>query len=91
MFMLFYTREASRVIKRLKKEGLAREVWEFQSLLRNTPFEESPGYERIDDEYYARPLGTQHKVVYKVVVKEHEVGGLQLEGTVTFWRVEETN
>lgn len=73
---LYFTPQAQKDAKKLKKAGLKEKAVELLEVLREDPFRNPPPFEKLLGDLsgaYSRRINIQHRMVYQVYQKEHAV------------------
>lgn len=73
---LYFTPQAQKDEKKLKKAGLKEKAVELLEILREDPFKNPPPFEKLLGDLsgaYSRRINIQHRMVYQVYQKEHAV------------------
>jgi toxin YoeB len=73
---LFFTPQAQKDAKKLKKAGFKEKAMELLEILKEDPFKNPPPYEKLLGDLsgtYSRRINIQHRLVYQVCSKEHAV------------------
>ena len=71
-----FTAHARRDARKLDNSPLKEKVLELLSIVSRNPFQNSPPYEKLNDEdgnMYSRRINLQHRLVYQVFKEERVV------------------
>lgn len=71
-----FTREAQREARKIDASGLRRRVEALLDILRESPFQNPPPYEKPVGDLagaYSRRINLQHRLVYEVIESGHVV------------------
>lgn len=78
---LLYTKQAQKDAKNLASAGLKEKAQQLLEVLKNDPFQNPPPYEKLVGDLsgsYSRRINIQHRLVYQVLVSDHQVKILRM-------------
>jgi toxin YoeB len=78
---LAFTRQAQKDAKNLSSAGLRKKAEKLLEILREDPFRNPPGYEKLVGDLagaYSRRINIQHRLVYEVLEEERVVKILRM-------------
>ena len=78
---LVYTKQAQKDAKKLAAAGLKEKAQLLLSILKENPFQNSPGFEKLVGDLagaYSRRINIQHRLVYQDYEKERIVKVIRL-------------
>jgi toxin YoeB len=78
---LFFAKRAVQDAKKLRSSNLKHKAEELLNLLEQDPFSNPPPFEKLIgdfDGYYSRRINIQHRIVYSVDNKNHEIRVLSM-------------
>jgi len=73
---IVFTKMAQKDAKKIKRAGLKQKVEELLSVIKKTPFQNPPSYEKLIGDLsgvYSRRINIQHRLVYQVLNEERVV------------------
>lgn len=76
MYQIKYTRQAVKDVEHIKRAGLSEKVQKLISVVKVTPFQNPPPYEKLTGDLkdlYSRRINIQYRLVYEVLEQEHAV------------------
>lgn len=76
VWKLLFAKRATQDAKKLRSSNLKHKAEELLDLLEQDPFTNPPSFEKLIgdfDGYYSRRINIQHRIVYLVDNKNHEV------------------
>ena len=76
VWALYFTPQAQKDAKKLKKADLKEKAVELLEVLKKDPFKNPPPYEKLLGDLagaYSRRINIRHRLVYQVYSKEHAV------------------
>lgn len=78
---LYWTRQAVKDAKKIKRAGLKRQTDELLDILEINPFQNPPPYEKLVGDMrgaYSRRINIHHRLVYQVISSEKAVKIIRL-------------
>ncbi len=76
MYKIVYTKKAVKDIEKIKKENLSKKAKLLIDLLRETPYENPPSYEKLKGDLkgaISRRINIKHRLIYQVFEEEKTV------------------
>lgn len=80
-WQLVFTKQAQKDAKKLSSAGLRPKAEALLEVLRKTPFQNPPPYEKLVGDLagaYSRRINIQHRLVYQVLTEEKTVKVIRL-------------
>lgn len=80
-WQIIYTKQAQKDAQKLESSGLKENAKELLKLAETNPFQNPPPYEKLVGDLagaYSRRINIQHRLVYQVLEKEHQIKVLRL-------------
>ena len=90
MYRVVFTKQAVRDLENLKKAGLALKAQNLVNVIRENPYQNPPGYEKLVGNLtgaYSRRINRQHRIVYQIIEEPHTVNDIHYSGTVKVIRM----
>ncbi len=78
---IVYTSQARKDARKIRRAGLKEQAERLLELLRENPFQNPPGYEKLVGDLqgaYSRRINIQHRLVYQVLRQEKIVKILRM-------------
>jgi Txe/YoeB family toxin of toxin-antitoxin system len=78
---LLYTKQAQKDAKKLAVAGLKEKAQQLLEVLKHDPFQNPPPFEKLVGDLigsYSRRINIQHRLVYQVLVSDHQVKILRM-------------
>lgn len=75
-YLIEYSRKSLKDAKKLKSAGLQNKTELLINLIKENPFVNPPGYEKLSGDLeglYSRRINRQHRLVYEVIASEHKI------------------
>ena len=85
MYLIKFTKQATKDAKKLKSAGLDKKAKELINVVSQNPFAYPPAFEPLVGNLqgmYSRRINYQHRFVYEVITDSILVNGITYEGTV---------
>ena len=85
MYLIKFTKQATKDAKKLKSAGLDKKAKELINVVSKNPFAYPPAFEPLVGNLqgmYSRRINYQHRFVYEVITDSILVNGIAYEGTV---------
>jgi len=85
MYLVKFTKQATKDAKKLKAAGLAEKAKQLVAIVREDPFTTPPRFEALVGNLagmYSRRINIQHRFVYEVISGPIEADGVEYEGAV---------
>lgn len=90
MYRIVYTKQSIKDLENLKRAGLASRAQNLVHIMRENPYQNPPGYEKLVGNLtgaYSRRIIIQHRIVYQVIEEPDTVNGVYYDGTVKMLRM----
>ena len=78
---LLYTKQAQIDANKLSAAGLKDNAQQLLEVIKNNPFQNPPPFEKLVGDLtgsYSRRINIQHRLVYQVLVSDHQVKILRM-------------
>ncbi len=69
MYSLYFTSDACKDFKRIKKSPLQKQIYSLLEIISNDPFQNPPPFKKLRGVYlgaYSRRINLQHRLFYEV-------------------------
>jgi len=90
MYRIVFTKQAQKDLDNLKGAGLASKAKKLVDAIRENPYQNPPGYEKLVGNLtgaYSRRINIQHRIVYQVIEEPFTADDIHYEGTVKLIRM----
>lgn len=81
MYKLYFTKQAQKDAKKIKRTGLQKNVEALFEIIKTNPYQNPPPYEKLVGDLsgvYSRRINIQHRLIYQIYEKENAVKIIRL-------------